>query len=299
MSDVDVAIIGAGPYGLSLAAHLSARGVSYRHFGVPMWLWRSAMPKGMFLKSQGFASNLSDPEGTHTLEAFCRATGRPYQSYGLPVPLDTFTSYGQWFQHELGLKVEEVLVTGLAQRPGGFGLTLADGEQLTARQVVVAIGVEHFAYVPPPLSDLPAAACTHSSAHADLAAFGGQDVVVVGAGQSALESAALLHEHGAAVRVLARGRPSPGTGCRWPRTGRCASGCGNPSPGSARAGPPGSTPTTRSCSGACRNAPGCTGRAPRWARPGPAGCASASRASSRSAPARPWPGPGSRTGRCC
>ena len=165
------------------------------------------MPKGMFLKSQGFASNLSDPEGTHTLEAFCRATGRPYQSYGLPVALDTFTSYGQWFQHELGLKVEEVLVTGLAQRPGGFGLTLADGEQLTARRVVVAIGVEHFAYVPPPLSDLPASACTHSSAHADLAAFGGQDVVVVGAGQSALESAALLHEHGAAVQVLAR-RPA-------------------------------------------------------------------------------------------
>ena len=162
------------------------------------------MPKGMFLKSQGFASNLSDPKGTHTLEAFCRATGRPYQSYGLPVPLDTFTSYGHWFQHELGLKVEEALVTGLAQRPGGFGLTLADGEQLTARRVVVAIGVEHFAYVPPPLSDLPASACTHSSAHTDLAAFGGQDVVVVGAGQSALESAALLHENGAAVQVLAR-----------------------------------------------------------------------------------------------
>ncbi len=204
MSDVDVAIVGAGPYGLSLAAHLSARGVSYRHFGVPMWLWRGAMPKGMFLKSQGFASNLSDPQGTHTLEAFCRATGRPYQSYGLPVPLDTFISYGHWFQHELGLKVEEALVTGLAQRPGGFGLTLADGEQLTARQVVVAIGVEHFAYVPPPLSDLPASACTHSSAHTDLAAFRGQDVVVVGAGQSALESAALLHENGAAVQVLAR-----------------------------------------------------------------------------------------------
>jgi thioredoxin reductase len=204
MSDVDVAIIGAGPYGLSLAAHLNALGVSYRHFGVPMWLWRDAMPKGMFLKSQGFASNLSDLEGTHTLEAFCRATGRPYRSYGLPVPLDTFTSYGHWFQNELGLKVEEVLVAGLAPQPGGFGLTLADGEQFAARQVVVAIGVEHFAYVPQPLSDLPASACTHSSAHADLAAFRGRDVVVLGAGQSALESAALLHENGAAVQVLAR-----------------------------------------------------------------------------------------------
>jgi cation diffusion facilitator CzcD-associated flavoprotein CzcO len=204
MSDVDVAIIGAGPYGLSLAAHLSAAGASYRHFGVPMRLWRGAMPKGMFLKSQGFASNLSDPAGTHTLEAFCRATGQPYKGYGLPVSLETFVSYGQWFQSELDLKVEEVLVTSVVQRADGFELTLADGEQFASRRVVVAIGVEHFAYVPGPLSELPASACTHSSAHTDLAAFRGQDVIVVGAGQSALESAALLQENGAAVQILAR-----------------------------------------------------------------------------------------------
>lgn len=204
MSDVDVTVIGAGPYGLSLAAHLSAAGVSYRHLGVPMRLWREAMPEGMFLKSQGFASNLSDPEGRHSLEAFCRATRRPYKSYGCPVSLETFVSYGQWFEAELDLKVEEVLVAGVVRRADGFELMLADGEQFVSRRVVVAIGVEHFAYVPHPLSDLPASACTHSSAHTDMAAFRGKEVVVVGAGQSALESAALLHENGAAVQVLAR-----------------------------------------------------------------------------------------------
>lgn len=207
MSDVDVTVIGAGPYGLSLAAHLSAAGVSYRHLGVPMRLWREAMPEGMFLKSQGFASNLSDPEGRHSLEAFCRATRRPYKSYGRPVSLETFVSYGQWFEAELDLKVEEVLVTDVVRRADGFELMLADGEQFVSRRVVVAIGVEHFAYVPHPLSDLPASACTHSSAHTDLAGFRGKEVVVVGAGQSALESAALLHENGAAVQVLAR-RPA-------------------------------------------------------------------------------------------
>ena len=205
MSDVvDVAIVGAGPYGLSLAAHLRAAGVDYRHFGLPMQLWRSAMPQGMFLKSQGFASNLSDPGGTHTLEAFCGQTGRPYASYGLPVALDTFVSYGQWFQSGLGLAVEEVLVTSLARLNGGFELTLATGERLAARRVVVAIGVQHFGYVPPPLSSLPSSVCTHSSAHTDLGAFRGREVVVVGAGQSALETAALLHEQGASVQVLAR-----------------------------------------------------------------------------------------------
>ena len=97
MSNVDVVVIGAGPYGLSLAAYLSAAGVNYRHFGMPMRLWREAMPKGMFLKSQGFASNISDPRGTHTLEAFCQATNHPYKSYGLPVSLENFVNYGQWF----------------------------------------------------------------------------------------------------------------------------------------------------------------------------------------------------------
>lgn len=205
-TDIDVAIVGAGPYGLSLAAHLRAAGVEYRQFGLPMRLWREAMPRGMFLKSQGFASNLSDPAGTHTLEAFCRATNRRYASYGLPVPLDMFVGYGQWFASELGLPVEEVLVTDVAYLGDRFRLTLADGEQATARNVVIAIGVEHFAYVPSPLSALPPDLCTHSSAHPDLAVFSGKDIIVVGAGQSALESAALLHENGASVRVLARER---------------------------------------------------------------------------------------------
>ncbi|HEX9354485.1 MAG TPA: FAD-dependent oxidoreductase [Streptosporangiaceae bacterium] len=200
----DVAIVGAGPYGLSVAAHLRRSGLSVRQFGLPMHLWRANMPQGMFLKSQGFASNLSDPAGKLTLAGFCRVTGRPYADYGLPVPLDTFIAYGQWFQTAAGLDVEEVLVTGVSPAGNGYELTLGDGETLRARQVVVAVGVEHFAYVPGELAGLPATACTHSSAHTDLAAFAGQRVIVVGAGQSALESAALLHEHGAQAQIVMR-----------------------------------------------------------------------------------------------
>ena len=125
MSDsVDVAIVGAGPYGLSLGAHLRGSGLSVRQFGLPMQLWRGFMPQGMFLKSQGYASNLSDPRGTHTLEAFCQATGRPYANYGLPVALSTFVSYGRWFRAELLPELEEVMVTDIARRDGGFQVTL-------------------------------------------------------------------------------------------------------------------------------------------------------------------------------
>lgn len=201
---VDVAIVGAGPYGLSVAAHLRAAGVSLREFGYPMHLWRSMMPRGMFLKSQGFASNLSDPAGTHTLEAFCLATARPYRDSGLPVSLETFLAYGDWFQAAHAPDLEETLVTEVSRQDGAFTLNLADGSTARARQVVVAAGVQHFAVVPDLLAGLSPAVCTHSSAHTDLSAFAGQRVIVVGAGQSALESAALLYENGATVQVVAR-----------------------------------------------------------------------------------------------
>jgi FAD-dependent urate hydroxylase len=205
MSDaVEVAIVGAGPYGLSLGAHLRKAGVSVRQFGLPMQLWKDFMPEGMFLKSQGFASNLSDPDHTHTLEAFCKATGRPYRDYGLPVALDTFVAYGEWFREQLVPDIDEVLVTDIARAGDGFEVTLANSEQVRARKVVVAIGVEAFAYVPEPLSALPSAVCTHSSAHSDLGVFSGQEVIVVGAGNSALETAALAHEKGAKVQLVAR-----------------------------------------------------------------------------------------------
>jgi FAD-dependent urate hydroxylase len=199
---VDVAIVGAGPYGLSLAAHLRAAGVSFRQFGLPMHLWRARMPRGMFLKSQGFASNLSAPGGTHTLAAFCHATGRPYADYGLPVPLDTFVAYGDWFAGELAGGLEQTVVTGITGASGRFEVRLADGRIAIARQVVLATGVEHFAYLPEELTG--EAAISHSSAVTEPAAYRGMRVAVIGRGQSALESAALLQESGADAQIITR-----------------------------------------------------------------------------------------------
>lgn len=201
---VDVAIVGAGPYGLSLGAHLGAAGVPFRQFGLPMQLWRDAMPAGMFLKSQGFASNLSDPTRRHTLRAFCQQTGRDYADYGLPVPLETFVAYGQGFQRAEVPHLEELMVSNVTRATEHYELSLADGSVALARTVVVATGVQHFSHVPGTLAALPNQVCTHPSAHDDLGVFAGRDVAVVGAGQSALESAALLHESGAHVTVVAR-----------------------------------------------------------------------------------------------
>jgi cation diffusion facilitator CzcD-associated flavoprotein CzcO len=205
---VDVAIVGAGPYGLSLGSHLGAAGVSFRQFGLPMQLWRETMPAGMYLKSQGFASNLSDPAGRHTLRAFCASTGREYADYGLPVSLETFVAYGEWFRRAEVPNLEELMVIDVAKSGDRSGeyyvLALSDGTVALARTVVVATGVQHFPYVPPTLAELPAQLCTHPSAHDNLGVFAGREVAVIGAGQSALESAALLHESGARVTMIAR-----------------------------------------------------------------------------------------------
>jgi FAD-dependent urate hydroxylase len=202
--ELEVAIVGAGPYGLSVAAHMRAAKVPFRIFGSPMSLWRS-MPSGMILKSQGFASNLSSPQEGRTLQDYCAAKSLPYMRSGLPIPRDTFLGYGEWFWREHVPEVEDTLVTQLARKNGGFEIALADGEHAWSRNVVFAVGVAAFARVPEQLAALPAAACTHSSAHHDLGAFRGKSVIVIGAGQSALESAALLNEQGANVQLVARG----------------------------------------------------------------------------------------------
>ena len=202
---IDVAIIGAGPYGLSLAAHLQARGTPFRIFGIPMHSWRYRMPAGMHLKSDGFASDLYDPDSALTLAQYCKERALPYQDVGFPVPLELFTSYGLQFQQRFVPQVEETEIVSLAPVSAGFRLATATGETLTARKVVVAVGVSHFAYVPPLLaSSLPQDFLTHSSAHHDVAAMRGRRVAIIGAGSSAIDLAALMHEAGVDVQVVAR-----------------------------------------------------------------------------------------------
>lgn len=229
----EVVIIGAGPYGLSIAAHLRPTGVNYRIFGAAMDTWRHHVPANMLLKSDGFASSLSEPTGTGTLGAYCAQRQIPYHRTDLPVQVDVFNDYALDFQHRFVPELENRQVVAVEQRGNRFVVVLDDGEHVQADAVVAAVGITHYAQVPEQFKQLPPTLVSHSSDHHDLAGFAGQSVTVIGAGSSAVDMATLLAEVGASVSLVTRrdrikftSRPVPGPRSLWRRVKAPSSGLG-------------------------------------------------------------------------
>ena len=232
---VEVAIVGAGPYGLSLAAHLAAAGIETRTFGRAMDSWRSHMPEGMLLKSDPFASNLSDPQDFFTLARFSEERSIPYCE-SEPVQLNIFCDYGLAFQKRLVPGLEDTQVSRIERSGAEFTLQLDNGEEARARRVVIAIGVGPFRYIPETLTRLPDGLLSHSFDHHDLSRFAGARVAVIGGGSSAIDLAGLLHERGCDVALVSRrttlkfsgasGAPSDGGPSLWRRIRHPPSGLG-------------------------------------------------------------------------
>jgi thioredoxin reductase len=201
-SSNDVIIIGAGPYGLSAAAHLRAiPGLQTRVFGQPMSFWEQNMPAGMLLRSPWSATHIADPKNALTLDAYVAANGNHLPQ---PIPLDRFIHYGRWFQEQVAPNLDRRKVRRVQSAEGGFQVTAEDGETFRAKRIVVATGIEPFANWPTEFAGLPRNLVSHAVAHGNLAPFKGKRVMVVGGGQSALESTALLNETGADVTLVMR-----------------------------------------------------------------------------------------------
>ena len=197
----DVVVVGAGPYGLSAAAHLRAGGLQTLVFGEPMSFWRRHMPEGMLLRSSPTASSIADPDRRLTLARYRETTAQQTPN---PLPLDDFLAYADWFRQQAGIAVESRRVTRLEAASGGFCVHLDDGDAVDAPRVVVAAGIAPFARRPRVFGDLGEPQVVHSVDVRSAEPFKGRRVVVIGAGQSALETAALIHEAGAEVEVVAR-----------------------------------------------------------------------------------------------
>jgi len=170
-------------------------------FGEPMEFWAHKMPEGMLLRSPRVASSLSDPDRAFTLEAYEAASKKEPCA---PLPLDTFVEYGKWFRHQLGSDLDQRTVQRVERDQPGFRLTLQDGTQIRSTSVVIATGIGPFRKKPAVFQNLSSQQAIHCYEGREVRRFEGKRVAVIGAGQSALESAALLHEANAQVEVIAR-----------------------------------------------------------------------------------------------
>jgi cation diffusion facilitator CzcD-associated flavoprotein CzcO len=197
----DVIVMGAGPYGLSVSAHLQGCGLKVATFGKPIHFWRNHMPQGMLLRSYPWATNLSDPEKKYSIEQYFLHKGLEAV---YPLPIETFIDYGLWFQENAVPNLDQTYIANIDRKDNHFLVTLEDGRVVESKAVVMAPGLHYYFYCPPEYKNLPSSLFSHSADHVDLNIFAGKRVAVIGRGQGALENAALLHEGSADVYVISR-----------------------------------------------------------------------------------------------
>ncbi len=205
--DVDVLILGAGPYGLALAAYAGHLGLDYLLVGEPMAFWKANMPDGMYLRS---ASDWHlDPLGQDTIGAYTAEQGKTTRDVE-PLSRSFYLDYAEWFQRRKQIEPLPELITRLDRTDGGFRATLTSGETIAARAAVLAMGFGSFSHVPADIASLlPPGSYGHTRDEVAFAGLNGQRCLIVGGRQSAYEWAALLHEAGAAEVHIVHRHPAP------------------------------------------------------------------------------------------
>ena len=210
MRSVELLIVGAGPFGLAMAAQAQQDGLNYLVVGKPMAFWRSHMPAGMYLRSA--CDWHLDPANVHTIEAFLATRGQT-PADAQPLALDFYLAYTRWFQEQKGLAIEPALVDRLDRLDrveGGFRAQMENGETIAAANVALALGFANFVHIPAELAALlPADRYAHTCHLVNFAPLVGKRILILGGRQSAFESAALLREAGAAHVHISYRHPTP------------------------------------------------------------------------------------------
>lgn len=200
-------IIGAGPFGLSLAGYCQDAGIDYTIVGKPMELWREHMPQGMHLRS-AHDWHL-DPNNQATFEAYLLEKQLEAKTT-LPLSRDFYLSYVDWFQQQKQIKPIPQYVTHLEKNGGVFTAQLENGTIVECKNVVIALGFQYFAYTPQALSDMIPATCSSHTCHlVDFSKLKGKRCLLIGGRQSAFEWAALMKDAGVADIHLSHRHDNP------------------------------------------------------------------------------------------
>src|SRR5215831_676375 len=207
---VNLLIIGAGPFGLSMAAYAKHLGIDHAIVGKPMEFWRRHMPQDMYLRST--VDWHFDPLGVYTIEKFLETQDLKPADVD-PLSLSFYLSYAQWFQTQSQIEVVPLFVRRLDLISGDdhrFQATTDDGQTIKANHVVIAPGFKYFSHLPAELvARLPPGRFSHTCDLIDFSDLENKRCLIIGGRQSAFEWAALLHEARAAAVHISHRHESP------------------------------------------------------------------------------------------
>jgi len=207
-------IIGAGPFGLSLAAYAKGHHIPHMVVGKAMDFWKSNMPYNMYLRSD--CSWHYDPFNEHTIDRYLQTINLKPADVE-PLALDFYLGYCDWFQQQKGIEVTPAWVQELHYidntadntRPY-YKAILQDGRTITATNVALALGFRYFRNIPEPYTTLfPPERVAHTCDFVDLTKLKDKRVLIIGGRQSAFEWAALINEQDAEAVYLSYRHPTP------------------------------------------------------------------------------------------
>jgi thioredoxin reductase (NADPH) len=175
---VDVAIIGAGPAGLSAAVYAASEGIS------TLLLEREAVG-GQAGSSSLIRNYLGFPRGISGASLATRAFEQAWSFGAIPSMTGP--------------------VTALQPAPEGFTLHLASGQASHARSVLITTGVSYRRLDAPGLDSLLGAGVFYGATTSEHAAFAGEHVFIVGGANSAGQAAVNLARYAQQVTIIVRG----------------------------------------------------------------------------------------------
>ncbi len=199
MKNPRVAIIGAGPYGLSYAAYCQALGIEYILFGVWMDLWVSKISPDSILRSHIALSCPASPAGQSIINDWSNENIAMKNGDGSNNRFSTqqFLSFMRYFTKLNKINEAKGLISSINKQAGRFLITTNAGMEQEFTDVVIATGLTGMRnYIDADLN-VQSDYLIYSDEISKMTSLEKEHVIIIGSGQSAAESAVIALKQGA------------------------------------------------------------------------------------------------------